>query len=149
MASRRRKRVSDDLEAFIERGMRRLILRVWQVLTTETPVLTGFARAGWVPSTGGSNPGPSEGPLAGKGVRAELAAAQAQLASSMLDQNRAKANSLASGYKLSSGPAFIVNGVRHLEYLNDGTSAQAPALFVEAGIQLAVSATARELSGGA
>ena len=129
--------------------MRRLILRVWQVLTTETPVLTGFARAGWVPSTGGPSPGPSEGPLAGRGVRAELASAQAQLAASMFGENKAKANSLAKGYKLSSGPAFIVNGVRYLEYLNDGTSAQAPALFVEAGVQLAVSATVRELSGGA
>ncbi len=48
--------------------------------------------------------------------------------------------------------APIVNGVRYGVFLNQGPpvgSSQAPAMFVEMGITLAVTATQRELSRGA
>ena len=118
--------------------MRRLHLRLFQVLTTSTPVLTGFARAGWVPSTGAPTPGPSEAP-------SDQTVAEAQ-AATLFGQNKQVSARIAQGYKLSDGPIFIVNNVAYVVYLNEGTSAQAPAMFVEAGIAQAVAATQRELS---
>ncbi len=143
MASRRRKRVVDEFERSIERAMRRLILRTWQVLTVESPVLTGFFRAGWVPSTGAPEPGPALGPAD--------EAARRQVATVLFSANEKKANVIASSYKLAKGLAFIVNGVRYGVFLNQGPpvgSAQAPAMFVEMGIKVAVAATQRELSRG-
>ena len=58
MASKRRKVVETELDKFIERAMRELTFRTWQVLTSGTPVRTGFARAGWIQSVGAANPGP-------------------------------------------------------------------------------------------
>lgn len=145
MASRQRKAIGDEMGRFIERGMRRLQLRCYQALTSATPVLTGFARAGWSPSAGVPAPGP-ESPGGGKrvapGVVEEAARAQAQ---ALFSKHTQASQALAAGYRLSQGPIFIVNNVRYVVYLNQGTSAQAPAMFVEQAIATAVAATQREL----
>jgi len=87
-----------------------------------TPVKTGWARANWqigiktpiteVPGNP-DNVGPAEG---------KQSAGQATLLT----------------YKLRSGPVWISNNVPYIQSLNEGTSRQAPAGFVQAAIQEAV-----------
>lgn len=133
---------SDDvlrkLLQFIERTMRRLQLRIYQVLTTSTPVLTGFARAGWSPSATAPDPGPSERPAV-----AAVATAQA---AALFSQHQQAAQALAAGYRLQQGAVFIVNSVGYLLFLNQGTSAQAPAMFVERAVEIGVAATRAEIA---
>jgi len=144
VASRRRgrarERVTVELERFVERAVRRLQVRVYQALTSASPVDTGFFRAGWSPSTGTPDRGGPELP----GNRADRAATQAQ-AAGLLSTRKQASDQLGSSYKLSQGVVFIVNNVRYGVYLNEGSSAQAPAMFVEQAIAIAVAATQREL----
>lgn len=140
MASRQRLVVSKAYKGFIEKAMRRLTIRVYQNVTVATPVRFGFARAGWVPSTGGPQPGPTTPP----------STAVEALAANLFAKNRQLATALSKGYRLTKGPVFIVNAVRYIVPLNRGSSAQAPAMFVESSIVNAVAVTTRELrsSGG-
>ena len=120
--------------------MRSLTLRVYQVLTVETPVRFGFARAGWTPSEGQPD---RSGPAEPAGIAETVVKAQA---SALFATRSAMAESIAASYRLRSGPVFIVNNVRYIEFLNDGTSEQAPKMFVELAIALAVRETVRELA---
>lgn len=139
MASKARKRVDAEVATLIERGVKRTQLRVWQVMTVETPVLTGFARAGWSATTGQPDTsGPSDAPS-----RPELATAQA---SALFATHKQASDALARGYKLKSGPAFITNNVRYVPPLNEGSSAQAPQMFIEMGVALAVRKSIADLS---
>lgn len=137
-SSRQPRRVSDELRALIERAMRRLTFRVFQALTSANPVDTGFSRAGWIPSTQAPAPGPSTRPT----VRSDAEALAARLFAKHSDAARA----IRDGYKLQSGAVYIVNNVGYVIYLNQGTSAQAPAMFIERAIQTAIAETQRELS---
>lgn len=135
------------MERFLERAMRRLLLRFHQVVTIATPVLTGFARAGWTLSVGGPEPGPTE--TIGSRAKGLDGASRDRLgtvqASALAKKNTQVRNALAQGYKLKSGPVFIVNAVHYITFLNDGTSEAAPAMFVEAALTTAVNATDKEL----
>lgn len=137
MTSRRVRGTISQLGELIERVMRRLQLRAFQALTSATPVDTGFARAGWTPSVGAPDPGPSERP-------SKPAVARAQ-AEALFGSHSRAAELLASSYRLGQGAVFIVNNVRYVVYLNAGSSAQAPALFVERAVATAIAATRREL----
>lgn len=137
MASRKVRRTITQLGDLVERVMRKLQLRAFQALTTATPVDTGFARAGWTPSVGAPDPGPSERPAPAVARAQAVALFQAHQQASQL---------LASNYKLAQGAVFIVNNVRYVVFLNTGTSAQAPAMFVEQAVAQAVAATRREVA---
>lgn len=138
MASRRVDVVVVKLLAHIERTMRRLQLRVYQALTSANPVLTGFSRAGWSPSVTAPVPGPSDRPPVPAVASAQAAA--------LFAQHQQAAAALAAGYRLSQGVVFIVNNVRYTIHLNACTSAQAPAMFVEQAVRVAVDATRREIA---
>lgn len=149
MASRRRQAVIAKLDRFVETAMRRLQLRFHQTVSIATPVLSGFARAGWTLSTGRPEPGPESSVASrAKGItekeRLRLGRTQAN---ALAKKNRQVRDALARGYKLRQGPIFIVNAVRYIVFLNEGTSAQAPAMFVEMALATAVRATDRELRG--
>lgn len=90
-----------------------------------TPVDTGWARANWVPAIGTRFEGTS-------GSRAAVSDgdAQAGIASVL-------------GYKLAQGRVIISNNVPYIGGLNEGTSRQAPAAFVQAAIVKAVEVDAR------
>lgn len=135
--SKQVQRIVKQLEAFTEKKMRRLILRTFQAVTSATPVKTGFARSGWVVSAGA----PMK--LRIRGRPADEATAIAR-ASDRLARNTQSANALAITYKLAMGPVFITNDVRYIVFLNRGSSAQAPAMFVERAMAAAVRATKRE-----
>lgn len=139
MTSRNIRLTMEALGDFIERGVRRLQARVYQTLTSASPVDTGFFRAGWVPSATAPSGGPSERPTS-----AEAARAQAAL---LFREHQAASDALARGYTLSQGLVFIVNPVSYGPRLNSGSSAQAPAMFVERAVAVAVAETRREIAG--
>ena len=128
--------------------MRRLQLRAYQALTSSSPVRTGFFRSGWSPSTGApdrSSPSVSRGQAAvglTQAQRDEITRAQAGV---LLGQHQQASAQIASTYRLAQGVIFIVNNVRYGVFLNRGSSAQAPAMFVEQALATAVRATIREI----
>ena len=133
-----KKQILIRLGEHVRDAVRKLEIRAYQALTSATPVDTGFARAGWSPSTGSPAPGPA-GPPSSR----DAAVVQAQSLFGMHDR---MAKSIAGGYVLSQGTVFIVNNVRYITFLNNpGTSAQAPAMFVEQAVRQAVAAVKREL----
>lgn len=139
MASKRRIAVGDAFGKFVEKGMRRLTLRIYQTVTVETPVRFGFARAGWTPSTGQPD---RSSPTKPASFRDAVVRAQA---SALFTTHQQAAAVIAAGYKLDQGLVFIVNNVRYIGFLNEGSSAQAPQMFVERAIAIALKATVREL----
>lgn len=120
---------------FVLRGgvseiVRRLQLRVWQVLTLAHPVDTGFSRGQWTPTVGS--------PIADRRDRpAERSTASSQ-GSLGLSSNRARAEQVAKSYQLEQGRVFLTNPVPYVVFLNQGSSAQAPAKFVERSIERAI-----------
>jgi len=78
-----------------------------------TPVATGFARAAWVPSITAPATGTGEG------------------------DHEAGVAALVS-YKLEDGPAYETNNAAYIQFLNAGSSKQAPALFIEAAVDRAL-----------
>lgn len=82
-----------------------------------TPVDTGHARANWIPSVGQ----PSELDVEGS-TDAAHDAGVARVAS----------------YRLENGSVFVSNAAPYIERLNNGSSKQAPAMFVETAIDRAL-----------
>lgn len=122
--------VVGDLEAFSTRLIQRLALNCNANLIEDTPIDTGWARANWVLQIGT----PFDGTA---GTRAQAEAGQ-------IDQSAQKIGEakIAIGYKL--GPViYNSNNVPYINELNDGSSAQAPAAFVQAAIFRAVEQTVR------
>lgn len=109
------------------------MFRIYQAVTTGTPVDTGFARAGWRMSAGAPSYGPTDRP-----ADPGLAASSARAWSAANDRYAA---ALSSSYQLTDGTLHVSNAVRYLVYLNRGSSPQAPALFIERAIQAAIVAT--------
>ena len=124
------RRIDDLIKEATEEVVRRVQLRSMQTLTSATPVDTGFARAGWTPSLGS--------PVVDRLDRpSDRVDAQSQ-ASQRRAQNQARAQQIASTYKLSQGRVFINNPVPYVTFLNEGSSAQAPAKFIERAIDTAI-----------
>lgn len=119
--------------------MRRFTFRCFQALTSAHPVDTGFSRAGWIPSTQAPAPGPTTRPP----VRTDAEDAAKRLFAKHSDAAKA----LRDGYKLQSGAVYITNNVAYVIYLNQGTSAQAPAMFIERAVETAIAETRREVRG--
>lgn len=116
-------RLAKKLDAHIERAAKALIIEIARELKRSTPVDTGHARANWIPSIGSPNTAEdSSGALAQAGA------------------------ALVAAYKLSSGKLFVTNVVPYIRRLNEGSSTQAPALFVESAVKRAV-ATIRSKTG--
>jgi hypothetical protein len=118
------------MESFVERLIKRLVLEVvanMQAAPSDggTPVDTGWARANWIPQIG--TPGTSPA-----GTYA------AALAGSLPNESQVGVATVATTYRLRSGPVFVSNNVPYIAQLNEGSSRQAPRGFVQAGIVRAV-----------
>ncbi len=110
--------IGDRLRAELATASKALILEIDKELRkrgTGTPVDTGHARANWVPSIGAQHAGVVEGD----------AAHEAGVASVL-------------GFKLEDGSLFVSNGVPYINRLNYGHSKQAPAMFIEACVDRAL-----------
>jgi hypothetical protein len=93
-----------------------------------TPVDTGWARANWIPNIGS----PVKKP---RGSRDAVGRASSS-------QERGVATVLAT-YTISKGKVYISNPVPYIVFLNEGTSKQAPAGFVQRAIRKAVTSDLR------
>ena len=123
-----------QVQAIIEGGtaevVRKIQLRALQTLASATPVDTGHARSGWTPNVGS--------PVVDRLDRPTDDAAARGGASSRASANRAKAEGIARSYLLRQGKVFISNNVPYVVFLDQGTSAQAPANFVERALTAAI-----------
>lgn len=125
-------RQSREIEELIVRAASRAAgqvqFRALQALASATPVDTGYARSGWSPSIGTSPTQPNPRPETG----ASSAASQQRA------KNQAESRRILDRYRIDLGPIFITNNVPYIVFLNQGSSAQAGAKFVERAIDLAV-----------
>lgn len=112
-----------EFRGFTERIVRRIVLDATANLTEDTPVDTGWARANWIPSIGAPPSQPTGSPT---DVGAARAAQQQGVAA------------IAVGYTLEQGNVSITNNVPYIRRLNEGSSGQAPAMFVQSAIARAL-----------
>jgi len=127
MASRRIRVVVTSLERFLDRIMKKIALDIVANLVRApseggTPVDTGWARANWIPNIGQpvSSPEGTREAVSNAGQQAGIA-------------------TVVTGYRVASGrPIFISNNVPYIVFLNEGSSRQAPAGFVQRAIAKAV-----------
>lgn len=133
----RRRAANVPLEA--NRVARKVALAVDQTLVMGTPVDTGRARSSWIVALGEASDAVVEPyaplpPGTDPGKFSETANAQAAM-----DQGQQ-----AIGQKKPEQPVHITNNVEYIRPLNEGHSAQAPAMFVEAAIAEGVAAVKNE-----
>lgn len=117
----RMRKVGADIEPAVDDVLRKVALAANQTLIMATPVDTGRARANWQVSINAE-------------VSSELDSTDAQGA---ITRNKG----VIDGYR--GGELIIQNNVSYIGALNNGSSAQAPAGFVEKAIQNAARAVAR------
>ena len=116
--------VSASLRKSVNNAVRMLALEIDAELRRSTPVDTGHARRNWVPSVGTPHSGVSNDDSAhAHGIQAVLA------------------------YEIANGALWVANAVPYIQRLNYGHSAQAPAGFVEASIDRAMSKVRAKLQG--
>ena len=121
--------IIEGLEDLTERTIIKLTLDIIANLVDVNPVDTGWSRANWVPSIGS----PTDDPVGMRGAAGVAEAASAQAAG----------RAAVLGYKLPRGRVFISNHVPYIQDLNDGSSQQAPAGFVQAAVRRAVRENSR------
>ena len=120
------------LEETAEKVVIRLGLNITANLIEDTPVDVGWARANWVPTIGASRESPETSQPS-----------DAQVATQLARQAAGQAGLLS--YKLPRGAIFISNNVPYIGRLNDGSSTQAPAGFIQASIRRGVQQTEADL----
>lgn len=118
--------------------IRRLQLRAMQALTSATPVETGFARAGWTPTVGSPARSLRSGGRFAQLDRPKDLEVAKTVAAQRRAANAAASQSIANTYRIEQGRMFISNPVRYIVFLNNGSSAQAPARFVERAVVRAI-----------
>jgi hypothetical protein len=124
-------RVTRELEQQISEVMSALAINITSKLKEKTPIDTGWARANWIPSVGE----PYDLDISGDD---DLDFESSNIASV------AGENELIN-YHIDKGPIFIVNNVPYITFLNEGSSRQAPAGFVQKAIATAIRQTNREV----
>ena len=124
-------RVTRQLRRFIEKVVVKITLDIVANLQEKpskggTPIDTGWARANWIATA----TVPSTSPV---GTRHSVSAGAS---------SRAIAK-LISTYRLAAGPIYVSNSVPYIARLNQGSSKQAPAGFVQRAIARAIRSAAR------
>jgi hypothetical protein len=113
--------IKSELTEDISREVRKLGIRIDQGVVLGTPVDTGRARANWLVGIGTAPAGTTEN--LDQGGNASIQAAV----------------SVIGNYPADKLPdLWIVNNLPYIGRLNDGSSEQAPAKFVEAAIDRAL-----------
>jgi hypothetical protein len=123
--------VVQSLTLFVERIIKKIALDITANLVRApseggTPVDTGWARANWIPRIGE----PVSGPV---GTREQAEAGNVNTA-----EQGAGVVSVAATYKLEQGKVYVSNAVPYIVNLNEGSSRQAPAGFIQANVEKAV-----------
>lgn len=106
--------------------VKKITLDVTANLIETTPRDTGWARNNWVPNIGS----PYAGEPGSNPSEAGVAAARGQQESGTVQ--------VATSYTLDRGAVFVSNNVPYINRLNDGSSKQEPAGFVQRAVMKAV-----------
>ena len=119
------KRLSESIEPNVDKLMKDVAMAVDEEIVRSTPVDTGRARANWQltlnePAQGVLYPQPQKPPTPESGAERSLAEARDVLAE----------------YR-TGDTVYITNRLPYISRLNEGSSKQAPALFVERGVEKA------------
>jgi uncharacterized protein CbrC (UPF0167 family) len=113
--------VVDGLRKTVGQVVREVVVGLQGRLVEDTPVDTGWAQSNWVPKVGSAFEGTA-------GTREDAEAGR-------LNQGVAAAGlAEVAGYDVSQGDVHVTNNVPYIEKLNAGSSAQAPAAFVQQAI---------------
>lgn len=136
MATPQVRAVIRALERVAERAIVKITLDVTANLVETTPVDVGWARANWVPAIGT----PVLKNLSGVEPTSGATSAAAS-------EQQGALGGIVAGYKLNRGKVFVSNNVPYITKLNDGSSTQAPAGFVQAAIRKAVTGDFRGFTG--
>jgi len=107
----------------VNKAARRVALNVTAELQKTTPVDTGWARANWIPQLGVPFSGVDGTRTRGAISTSAQSAGTAQAASFDIKKDTV---------------VFITNNVPYIKKLNAGSSQQAPAMFVETAVAVAV-----------
>jgi len=121
------------LDVTVERAMKVVTLEATAILIEETPRDTGWARANWVPQIGQ--------PFANTAGTRELA----ERGTLDLSVQQGGVAEVATQYRVERGRVFITNNVPYILLLNEGSSTQAPAGYVQIGLAKAVRNAERKL----
>lgn len=128
--SRRITIIGDGIAENADRTVRRVALVADQVLVSGTPVDTGRARSNWLVQLNQ----PAEGIIEAY-VPGEFGTTGGANTQAALNQAQAAISNYTHGDVI-----HITNNLPYMQALNDGSSDQAPANFIEDGIQQAVQA---------
>jgi hypothetical protein len=124
------KRRAADVERNTSKTVRAVALVADRELVLQTPVDTGRARSNWIVTLG--NPATKTIEPYSKGEKGSTGTANASAA---IAQGAATISQRKEGQDIS-----ISNNLDYIGKLNEGSSAQAPAQFVQAAVQRAVAA---------
>jgi hypothetical protein len=128
--SKRVKELGSTVEDNSGKLLRKVALAVDQTVVIATPVDTGRARSNWIANVGTSVNGIREAYYPGK--ERSTAGPNAQAA---IDQAKATIAGASIGQEI-----HITNNLNYIGKLNDGSSRQAPAGFVEIAVKEGVAA---------
>ena len=125
--SKRMGKIATDVEVNADKTARKTVLAVDQAVVLSTPVDKGRARSNWVAELDVPFEGELEPYVAGEA----LGLGEAGNASAAL----AQAAAVASAYNGNiNSEVHITNNLPYIQVLNDGSSDQAPANFVEEAV---------------
>jgi len=120
-------KLSNEMIIKIEKVQRAVALVVVSDLILNTPVDEGRARSNWQASLGKPEKGKVDAFNEGK----KLGIGEISNATAAIDE----ANRIIAGH-LPSQDIYITNNLKYIGLLNDGSSEQQPALFVERAIKV-------------
>lgn len=114
--------IAEEMNATVDLVRRKVALEIWGELIATTPVDTGRARAGWNMGTSHENSAP----------------ASIQKPSEWKSGGTAYYPTPSTPVPPSNAPVIVIyNNVDYVMYLNEGSSSQAPEMFVEKAVQKA------------
>jgi len=116
--ARRIRAIGDRVEKNVDATVRKTAILINQTVISATPVDTGRARGNWFASVGS--------PITGDSTETDKSGA------GRISANNSKISGAKSGQTI-----FLSNNLPYIGKLNDGSSAQAPANFVEQAVQTA------------
>lgn len=123
MARRKFDIIVEATQKAVNNAARRVALNVTAELQKDTPVLTGFARANWIPQLGAPFLGTDGERIPGAISTSAQAEGKAQAATFNIKKDSV---------------IFITNNVSYIKTLNTGSSDKAPAFFIETAVAKAV-----------
>ena len=122
------RKVAFCLRRFAEKVVKTIVVHTTSNLAASTPKDTTWAAVNWIPSIGQSFEGTA-------GTRAEAEAGRID------PQIQAAGLAAVQGYQFGKGLVFITNNVPYIGRLNNGSSKQAPAAFVQMAIARGIEQT--------